>query len=77
MVSAACFGVRVSVMFLLMFVYYTFSSGWMVSGHFLGNSYPLGWPFVLIVFCLFVIFIHFPLWFWEWDMAFDLSSSCS
>ena len=28
MVSVACFGVRVSVMFPLMFVNYTFSSGW-------------------------------------------------
>ena len=28
MVSVACFGVRVSVMFHLMFVYYTFSSVW-------------------------------------------------
>ena len=28
MVSVACFGVRVSVMFHLMFVHYTFSSVW-------------------------------------------------
>ena len=28
MVSVACFGVRVSVMFRLMFVHYTFSSVW-------------------------------------------------
>ena len=28
MVSVSCFGVRVSVMFNLMFVYYTFSSVW-------------------------------------------------
>ena len=41
-------GVRVSVMFHLMFVHYTFSSV-------LGNSCPLGWPYVLVVFCLFVI----------------------
>ena len=27
-VSVACFGVRVSVMFYLMFVHYTFSSVW-------------------------------------------------
>ena len=29
----------------------------LLSGHLLGNSCPLGWPFVLIVFCLFVIVI--------------------
>ena len=28
MVTVACFGVRVSVMFHLMFVHYTFSSVW-------------------------------------------------
>ena len=33
------------------------------SGHLLGNSCPLGKQFVLIVFCLFVIFIYFPFWF--------------
>ena len=27
----------------------------LLSGHLLGNSCPLGWPFVLNVFCLFVI----------------------
>ena len=32
---------------------------WLLSSHLLGNSFPLGWPFVLIVFCLFVIFIYF------------------
>ena len=34
----------------------------LLSGHLLINSSPLGWTFVLIVFCLFVIFIYFPLW---------------
>ena len=24
---------------------------------------PHGWPYVLIVFCLFVIFMYFPFWF--------------
>ena len=62
MVSVACFGVRVSVMFHLMFILYTFSSDGLLSGHLLGNSCPLGWPFVLIVYCLFVIFINFPFW---------------
>ena len=50
-------------MFHLMFVHYTFSSVWVPEWPPLGNSCPLGWPFVLIVFCLFVfLFIsHFGL----------------
>ena len=56
MVSFACFGVRVSVMFHLMFVHYIFSSV-LLSGHLLGNSCPRGWPFVLIVFCLIVFYL--------------------
>ena len=63
MVSVRCFGVRVSMMFHFMFVHCTFSSVGLLSGHLLGNSCPLGKQFVLIVFCLFVIFINFPLWF--------------
>ena len=63
MVSVSCFGVRVTVMFHFKFVHYTFSSFGLLSGHLLGNSCPLGKQFVLIVFCLFVIFIYFPLWF--------------
>ena len=58
MVSVACFGVRVSVVFHLMFVHYTFSSVWVAEWPPFGNSCPLGWPCVL--FCLFVIFIYFP-----------------
>ena len=44
-----------------MLVHYTFSSAGLLSDHLLGNSCPLGWPFVLIVFCLFVILVisHF------------------
>ena len=30
---------------------------WLLSGHLLGNSCTLGWPFVLIVFCLFVFYL--------------------
>ena len=63
MVSVNCFGVRFSVMSHFMFVHNTFSSVWLLSGHLLGNSCPLGKQFVLLVFCLFVIFIYFPLWF--------------
>ena len=49
-------------MFHHIFVHYTFSSLFgLLSDHLLGNSCPLGWPFVLIVFCLFVILVisHF------------------
>ena len=49
----------------------------LLSGHLLGNSCPLGKQFVLIVFCLFVIFIYFPFWFRERDLPFDCSCSCS
>ena len=45
-------------MFHLMFVHYTFSSVWVAECHLLGNSCPLGWPYVLIALCLFVIFIY-------------------
>ena len=45
----------------------------LLSGHLLGNSCPLGWPFVLIVLCIFVIFIYFPFWFKEQDLAFVCS----
>ena len=33
---------------------------WWLTGHLLGNSCALGWPFVLIVFCLFVFYL-FPI----------------
>ena len=52
--SVACFGVRVSVMFNLMFAHYTFSSVLGANDHLLEKSCPLGWPFALIVFCLFI-----------------------
>ena len=71
------FGVIVSVMFHLMFVHFTFSSVDLLSDHLLGNSCPLGWPFVLIVFCLFVIFGYFPFWFWERDLPSDCFNICS
>ena len=32
----------------------------MLSGHLLGNNSVVGWPFVLIVFCLFVFYL-FPI----------------
>ena len=62
MVSVSCFGVRVSVIFHFMFFILLVQFG-LLSGHLLGNSCPLGKQFVLIVFCLFVIFIYFPFWF--------------
>ena len=49
-----------SVMFhLCLFIILLVRFG-LLSGHLLGNSCPLGLPFVLIVFCLFVLFIYFP-----------------
>ena len=53
-VSVACVGVRISMMFHLMFVHNTFSSVWVV-GHLLVNSCPLGLQSVLIVLFLYVI----------------------
>ena len=47
-------------MFHLIFVYNTFSSVCVAEWPPFGNSCPLGWPYVLIFFCLFVIFICFP-----------------
>ena len=57
MVSVACFGVRV---FSDVSPYVCSLLVWfgLLSGHLLGNSCPLGWPFVLIFFYLFVIFIY-------------------
>ena len=85
MISVACFGVRISVMFhlikykveFLMFVHYTLVRFGLLSGHLLGNSCPLGWSFVLIVFSPFLICIYFPFTFQEQDLAFDCASSCS
>ena len=61
MVTVAYFGVGVSVMFHFMFVHYTLVRFGLLSGNLLGNSCPLGWPYVLIVFCLFVVFYLFPI----------------
>ena len=38
--SVACFGVRVSVMFHLMFVHYTLSSVWVAEWPYLGKKLP-------------------------------------
>ena len=40
MVSVACFGVRISVMFHLMFFHYTFSSVWVAEWPPFGKSLP-------------------------------------
>ena len=60
MVSVAFFGVRVSVMFhtLCLFIILLVGFG-LLSGHLLGNSCPLGWPYVLIVYLYFWVFSHF------------------
>ena len=47
-------------MFHLMFVHYTFCSVLVAEWPPLGNNCALGWPFVLIVFCLFVFYL-FPI----------------
>ena len=54
MVSVSCFGgVRVTLcLFIILLVLFG-----LLSGHLLGNSCPLGYQFVFIVFCLLVIFI--------------------
>ena len=52
----SCFG---DVFNICLFVILLVQFG-LLSGHHLGNSCPLGYLFVLIVFCLFVIFIYFP-----------------
>ena len=39
----------------LMFVHYTFSSIWVAEWPPFEKKLPLGWPYVLIVFCLFVV----------------------
>ena len=48
-------------MFDLLFVQYILVRFELLSGHLSGNCCPLGWPYLLIVFCLFVfLFIsHF------------------
>ena len=59
MVSVSYFGVRVSVMFHLMFVHDTFSSVWfaewrLLSGHLLGNSCPLAYQFVCFLYFVYL-----------------------
>ena len=44
-------------MYRLMFVHYTLVRFGLLSGHLLENSCPLGWPYVLIVFCLVFVFL--------------------
>ena len=49
MVYVACLGVKVSVMFHLIFVHLLLVQFGLLSGHLLGKSCPLGWPYVLIL----------------------------
>ena len=46
-------------MFLCLFII-LLARFWLMCGHLLGNSCALGWPFVLIVFCLFLFYL-FPI----------------
>ena len=77
MVFCCLFGVRISVIFRLIYVHYTLSGVRMLSGHLLGNSCPLDWPFVLIVFCVFVFLLISHFGFESGDFAFDCPSSRS
>ena len=61
---------------LCLFIALLFRFG-LLSDYLLGNSRPLGWPCVLNVFGLYVIFIYFPFWFLEQGLALSCSSSCS
>ena len=42
-------------LFIILLVWF-----WLLTGHLLGNRCAVGWPFVLIVFCLFVFYL-FPI----------------
>ena len=59
MVSVACFGVRVSVMFRLMLVHYTFSSVWVAVWPLFGKWLP-AWLVIcshsLLSICIFYLF---------------------
>ena len=63
MVSVSCFGVRVSVMFHLMFVHYTFSSVWVAEWPPFGKKLPA--RLAICSHCLLSIcsFIYFQFWF--------------
>ena len=61
--SVACFGVRVSVMFHLMFVHNTFSSVWVAEWPTIWEIAARSVGHMFIAFCVYVIFIHFPFWF--------------
>ena len=52
--TVTCFGVRVLMMFRLMFIHYTFSSVRVAEWPLLGNCCRLYWSVFLIVFCLFI-----------------------
>ena len=63
MVSGACLGVRVSVMFHLMFVYYTFSSVWVAEWPPFRKQLSARLAICFHVFFLFVTFVYFLFWF--------------
>ena len=57
MVSVACFGVRVSVMFHLMFFIILLVRFWLLSGDLLGNSCTLGWQLFSLSFVICYIYL--------------------
>ena len=77
MVSVACFAgsqsfgeVSTYNVFIILLVRFG-----LLSGHLLANNCPLGRPYVLIVFCLFVFL--FPILVLRPGLAFNCSSFCS
>ena len=50
----------------------------LLSGHLLGKSYPLSWPCVLVVFCLFVISVisRFGFEGWVWILFAPVPVHC-
>ena len=77
MVSVACFEVRDSVMFQLMFVHYTFSSVSVAEWPPFGKKLPAGLAICShcpLSICIFIFISHFGL---RTGFGFRFSSSCS
>ena len=66
MVPVSCLGVRVSVMFHIMFVHYTLSSVWVAEWPPFGKELPARLAICshcILSIIIFVIFIYYPFWF--------------
>ena len=76
-VSVACLVSEFPLSFTLCLFIILLVRFWLLSGHLLGNSYPLNWPFVLIVFCQFVIFFfHFGIRSGIWRLIAPVPVNC-